>query len=514
MITERLKRWTAEAGRRAACFGLLNWAVLLCFFLVQLFLLLHHEAWRDEAQAWTIGRNFSLPEIVRDLSNEGHPILWFLVIKAVTVLGLPYKYFGAVSLLFVCAAAFFLLWKSPFPLPLNCCVLAASLFTYYNPVIARSYSAALLIIVLLAAAYGERECRPIVFGILTALLFQTHVHLAGLALGLTAVTFFRLFGKTDRKKWLAAFGIECLSLLFLVLTLRQGGGTPTAHPIDLQEFFYYLGFKSLKEGVRIFESQVWPLTFLDERSFAVFLKCISAALLLLAAAAAAVLIRRKAWKTLLETVIIAGAALGEYTVVVALIYGPHKQMATCFLMIILFLTWTLYAEAEKKPDGRLMRILTGTVLALCCVFTYPSVYQSAAEDVREVYSGSKDTAAFLIRQTAPDSVILMDYEGAQRAVYAYAADERKDLIWWEIDSWAPFRVHVWNREPAWVPEGLPEVSRRIREEFPGTEHIYYLSAKKRTEEGLTLLYAMEEKNVKFENFWLYELQEGSPRTDE
>ena len=69
----------------------INWFLLTAFFSCQLFLLLHHEAWRDEAQAWMIGRNYSVTEILKDLQNEGHPALWFLCIKIVTFFGLPYR---------------------------------------------------------------------------------------------------------------------------------------------------------------------------------------------------------------------------------------------------------------------------------------------------------------------------------------------------------------------------------------------------------------------------------------
>src|SRR4051812_5236911 len=48
------------------------------FFIVLLFGILRHELWRDEAQAWLIGRdNSSLAGVFHQLASEGHPILWY-----------------------------------------------------------------------------------------------------------------------------------------------------------------------------------------------------------------------------------------------------------------------------------------------------------------------------------------------------------------------------------------------------------------------------------------------------
>ena len=92
-------------------------ALIACYVAFHLFVISVHEPWRDEAQAWLIGKNMTLPEIFRDLSNEGHPCLWFLVIKVVSLLGLPYSSFWIVSLVFMTAAAVLLLYEAPFPLP-------------------------------------------------------------------------------------------------------------------------------------------------------------------------------------------------------------------------------------------------------------------------------------------------------------------------------------------------------------------------------------------------------------
>ena len=44
----------------------------------------HHELWRDEAQAWLIARDVPLSRLFAELHYEGHPALWFLLLKPLT----------------------------------------------------------------------------------------------------------------------------------------------------------------------------------------------------------------------------------------------------------------------------------------------------------------------------------------------------------------------------------------------------------------------------------------------
>ena len=91
------------------------YALLLVLYVsLHLFLILHHEAFRDEAQAWTIAKNTTLSELFADLSIEGHPCLWFLIIRPFAKLGMSYRYFGMISLVFMGISAALFLYLAPF----------------------------------------------------------------------------------------------------------------------------------------------------------------------------------------------------------------------------------------------------------------------------------------------------------------------------------------------------------------------------------------------------------------
>ena len=49
-----------------------------------------HEKWRDEAQAWLIAKDLDIIGIIKQMSFEGHPPLWHLILMPFAKLGFPY----------------------------------------------------------------------------------------------------------------------------------------------------------------------------------------------------------------------------------------------------------------------------------------------------------------------------------------------------------------------------------------------------------------------------------------
>ena len=68
-------RATIENRKKSILFLLSLLAILINFILM-----LTHEAWRDEAQAWLISRDLSPLEMIKQMSYEGHPILWYFIL--------------------------------------------------------------------------------------------------------------------------------------------------------------------------------------------------------------------------------------------------------------------------------------------------------------------------------------------------------------------------------------------------------------------------------------------------
>ena len=148
-------------------------AILLMFVAGTLYTALHHEPWRDEADAWLAARDLPINEMVPGwTAHAGTPALWYLVLKAIVHSGLPYTAETIVNLLFIWAAAALLLFAAPLTRMTKTLLLGSYFFSYEYAVIARSYALSILLIFL---ALALRK-KPIPFAIVAAALFNTNVH--------------------------------------------------------------------------------------------------------------------------------------------------------------------------------------------------------------------------------------------------------------------------------------------------------------------------------------------------
>ena len=144
--------------------NVINAVILIAYLIIHIFLAVHHEAWRDESQAWVIARDSSFLEILGLCASEGHPCLWFYLLKICQILGLSFYHISIISIIILSLAAGILLWKSPFSMLANICILLSPVFFYYNPVICRIYPIVILLIIFLCVYWPERREKPIAYG--------------------------------------------------------------------------------------------------------------------------------------------------------------------------------------------------------------------------------------------------------------------------------------------------------------------------------------------------------------
>lgn len=143
-----------------------------------LYVALHHEPWRDEADAWLLVRDASLPTILSWTHNAGTPALWYAILKPLIWFNLPYAAETIVNLLIAWAAAAALVFLAPLTRLTKLLLLGSYFFAYEYAIIARSYSLTILFLFLAIAAFPRR---PLGFAVAIALLCNTNVHGAVIA---------------------------------------------------------------------------------------------------------------------------------------------------------------------------------------------------------------------------------------------------------------------------------------------------------------------------------------------
>jgi hypothetical protein len=136
-----------------------------------------HEPWFDEAQAWLIGRDSSLWELLAHrVRYEGTPGLWHALLWLSSHAGLPYRYLWLISGALACIGAWTILTRAPFPYWLRVGTVFSYFVAYQYAIVARSYALDLALIPLIAASFADRLRRPVVYGVLLGLIANANAH--------------------------------------------------------------------------------------------------------------------------------------------------------------------------------------------------------------------------------------------------------------------------------------------------------------------------------------------------
>lgn len=126
-------------------------------------------------------------------------------------------------LLIMTVAAVLVLWRAPFPLPLKVLMLFSGAFVYFFPVASRSYCLIPPIVCMIAVCCPGRHEHPLRYGLLIALLVQTHLIMLGMAGALCLFWLGEALAnhrrKPDRRVLFSQARGLCLPLFSLILLL-------------------------------------------------------------------------------------------------------------------------------------------------------------------------------------------------------------------------------------------------------------------------------------------------------
>jgi hypothetical protein len=207
-----------------------NWLMHLVFlvYVVLIFIVvINHEQWADEAQAWLLARDSSLFGLLfRNLHYEGHPPLWHLILMLPSR-WLPYRAISIISVLIASAGVYVLLHYSPFPKLIKA-LLPFSYFIFYQyAVIARNYVLIPILLFLIARIYRDKVSKIYHLTILLCLLANTTIFATLISLSIMfvhLVDLIRMRAELDRKqviKQITAYAIFAAAMVLIVVQLWQ-----------------------------------------------------------------------------------------------------------------------------------------------------------------------------------------------------------------------------------------------------------------------------------------------------
>lgn len=399
---------------------------LLLFSAYLLTVTLNHEYWFDEGQAWNIARDNDLAGIIGMMKYEGHPPLWHLVLKLFISLGCSYEALGLISWGVTVITAAVILFALPIKPYFKAAFLLSGGMLFVNSVISRVYCLIYLIVALIAACYPHRKKHPLLFGLLVALLANTHIAMCGLVAILGIFMLIDFFGEfkanTKKQNILNASGllIGGVGVIVLILPLL---GCFQANSFAAEQVYTFSGViysfsHAFSDIVASGCNSALPMIFQ-------FILPVFAQLLLIAAI---LLLWRKRRTFVIELVFIL-----SYMTVVGVIWYTISNRGALFLytaaMIAVMGREEAPAESVKKGNapksetaakdkrGAVEGVLAklgqasfyekalAAVMSAVLFMSTPTGVMQAANDLRYEFTNAKAAGEF-IRENITDNVML------------------------------------------------------------------------------------------------------------
>lgn len=409
-----------------------SFSALAAYSAVVLLLVLYHEYWFDEAQAWNIARDNDIAGIIGMMRYEGHPPLWHFILKIFIGLGCSWQALGLVSWGFSTAAAAVVVFALPVKPYLKAAVLLSSSMLYINSVISRVYCVINLLLVLIAWVYPNRKKHPLLFGLLVALLANTHICMCGLVGIIGIFMLIDYFGdfktNTVRQNVLNTCGLLTAGagVVLLVLPLLNSLGSNSA----AAENVYTVGgvLTSLVTSVSdiVDSGSRSNLPLLPGLIFSV---TIQAAMFLMF-----VFLRKKR-----RTFVTALVFTVFYIVIVEVVWYSQPNRGALFIFSLAMIC--VMGRAEQPVSGKkqetsgsrlvgkfieLDKRTESSVSVLCAVMlimSAPSGIKYAADDLRGEFAPYKAAAEF-IEENVPADALLVSSSDAYAALMIYLPERQ------------------------------------------------------------------------------------------
>lgn len=204
------------------------WLAMALYSALLGILAFYHEMWRDEVRAFSVAIHArSWGELVTGLHAEGHPILWYVVLRigyAITHSNLVLPVAGVVVAI---CAAYVVLRYAPFPVWLRLLAVFGAFLGYELSVVSRNYGIGVLFMLLACVAYRSRGDKPWIFALMIALAANTSVHAAMASLVLIAFWLSDVFDRETRPAVLSIGGIASAALALAAVAFALATARPT-----------------------------------------------------------------------------------------------------------------------------------------------------------------------------------------------------------------------------------------------------------------------------------------------
>ncbi|MFH1093341.1 MAG: hypothetical protein V1739_04195 [Candidatus Omnitrophota bacterium] len=447
---------------------IISWETLLfiLYALTMGFTVFHHEPWRDEAQAWLIARDLPFFSIFSQMVYEGTPALWHMILLPFAKLGLPYVSMNLINLVIICLAAAIFVYKSPFSNITKTLFMCSYYMAWEYSIIARSYSLSVLMLFLIAALYGARFKKPMIYAGLIFLLFNTNVHSCFIAISLSAVFLFESWQnkQLNSQRITALFIMGCGAVIAFIQLLS---------PVDNMNY----GFCSAFDFYNLFFAIGYAF-FPCSPNIAAYSSFLAAIVILISVC---VYIYKISFRVFF---IMLCSYLGLFYLFIFKSLWGYRHFGF-ILIILLFTLWITGCENKKSTANQKSKLTAwsklfeynGIIVALniCLAISIVPAGLRHYQEYNFLFSGAKEMTNFLKSSDLTDYIIVAHESAYTSSLLPYIPNIK---FWYaDVEQYGTFVT--WNkkyRRDIFIP--FEEIVRRInKNNFPKNKTLILLNNK-------------------------------------
>lgn len=383
-----------------------NIIIMTLYAIISFVILLFHESWRDEAQAWLIARDLNIINIIKQMVYEGHPPLWHIILMPFAKIGLPYITIKFISWLIMCISVWLILIKSPFKILTKILIIFSTPMIYLYPAIARSYCLIPLAITLISIYYNKRHEKPIQYILAILLLGYTHVVLYGMV-GILLLLFFieefiinkKINNKEQNKKiWISLIIITIgLSIAAIPMALSAISNTEANVNIDFSNLDFLNRLSINIKGI------IANFLYTDYYTIIISMLIIIGILFVYE------------FNYYKKNALILIFSIFFQLLIYSYIYVCSAQRGGIILLLIMFIMWIQKEIPKNNNYKKSIEILTALIFVINIIMGQRIIYQ----EIKNNYSSAKQIAEYINNNIEKNSIFICSDMSVSSAVIPY-----------------------------------------------------------------------------------------------
>jgi hypothetical protein len=509
----RVKRLLRAIGKDRETSWRFTVVLCLVYLAYLVWMHVHHEMWRDEIHAWTLARvaNGFWDLVTGDRAYEGHPPLWFWYLRVWTWFVQAAWGIQAATVTAAMASAVLFVRFAPFPRYLKVLALSSYYLAYEHTVMSRNYVLGWVCVSLFCTLYHRLRVRYLGLAIALGLLSLTSAF--GLIMSIFLLGFVVLDHVTPSlsmnraspparieftaSPWLlVTVASVSAAILFCIFTAEPPDPNPFSPgfnfaALDMRAVPHLLfrplgGFLPWRHWSDLF---CMSQTYSEARTLWIN-EFIGAALIVLA-----LLSLYPSWRLML--VYLAGAVAMDVFMTVR--YDGGTRHWGHFLVLFIAACWLARTALPRR------RHLISTVfLSAVFVFQLEATLGAVVVDTQKVFSGGRQTAAFIVHAGLQDLPIVAGPDFEVDAVTGYLLRPYVAIETDEFNQTVVFH----GRRRGFSPAELVKRSVEVARERKSPVLLIGIQVLPDSPPGSTrtLLYSSGPALVGDESFWVYRVQ--------